>query len=350
MRAVGEGRVVAGVLAADVEAVGVGEEGRVAVRGGQRDDDEVARADRRPGELDVARRVAVDDGRPRAPGAATPRRRSASSDGSARTAASAVRIGEQVRRRGWRSCPRSSRCRRTAARAALETTPASSRPPASRRAPASSRPVAAPRRLPRTVRSSVGEGLAAGRPSRAGPRRRRRPRRRCARTSRAPWRRPPSRGPARGPSTRRRAGRRAAAAAPPRPAGATAASSRAVSSSTNAAKRSRTASSRNGRAKGSRWRACSAPSSDSMLGPTTCAVEKPGSSTVYVSASRMTCRTRSRRVTSQAPSAGTQETGSEARSPACRGCGSASSSSSVAAAPSGKAASRCPSASGTPAA
>ena len=103
------------------------------------------------------------------------------------------------------------------------------------------------------------------------------------------------------------------------------------------------------RAKGSRWRACSAPSSESMLGPTTCAVEKPGWSTVYVSASRITCSTRSRRVTSQAPRAGDHDTGSRSRRRACRGCGSASSSASVAAAPSGKAASRCTSACATPA-
>ncbi len=40
--------------------------------------------------------------------------------------------------------------------------------------------------------------------------------------------------------------------------------------------RSRVASRRNGRAKGPRWRACSAPSRESMLGPTTWPVEKRG--------------------------------------------------------------------------
>ena len=52
-------------------------------------------------------------------------------------------------------------------------------------------------------------------------------------------------------------------------------------------------------ANGSRWRRCSSPSSESMLGPTTWAVENRGSSTVKRAASRMTSMHRSRRVTSQ---------------------------------------------------
>ena len=57
---------------------------------------------------------------------------------------------------------------------------------------------------------------------------------------------------------------------------------------TRGAKRSRTAASRSGSANGSRCRACSGPSRVSMLGPTTLPVEKRGSSTVNVSASRIT--------------------------------------------------------------
>ena len=68
------------------------------------------------------------------------------------------------------------------------------------------------------------------------------------------------------------------------------------------------------------------PSSVSMLGPTTCPVEKRGSSTVNVSGSRITCMARSRRVTSQPSSAGSHETGSCSRRRASTGCGSASSS------------------------
>jgi len=68
-----------------------------------------------------------------------------------------------------------------------------------------------------------------------------------------------------------------------------ASSRRVVSAFTNPSNRSRTAAGRNGGTNGSRWRACSGPSSDSMLGPTTRAVEKRGSSTVNVAASRMTC-------------------------------------------------------------
>jgi len=45
---------------------------------------------------------------------------------------------------------------------------------------------------------------------------------------------------------------------------------------------------RKGRMKGARWRACGAPSSESMLGPTTLAVENRGSSTVNVRESRST--------------------------------------------------------------
>jgi hypothetical protein len=60
-----------------------------------------------------------------------------------------------------------------------------------------------------------------------------------------------------------------------------------TSASTSGANRSRTAASLNGSAKGSRCRVCSAPSRVSMLGPTTCPVEKRWSSTVNVSASRI---------------------------------------------------------------
>ena len=73
-------------------------------------------------------------------------------------------------------------------------------------------------------------------------------------------------------------------------------------------KRSRTASSRKGRANGSRCRACSAPSErEHARAPTTCAVEKRGSSTVNVPGSRITCSARSRLVTYQprAPAATT---------------------------------------------
>src|SRR5437763_12905805 len=75
-----------------------------------------------------------------------------------------------------------------------------------------------------------------------------------------------------------------------------------------------------------------------MLGPTTRPVEKRGSSTVNVSASRMTASATSRRVTSQPASAGAHDTGSRSRSRARTGCGSSSSSASVTAAPSGKSA------------
>ncbi len=71
---------------------------------------------------------------------------------------------------------------------------------------------------------------------------------------------------------------------------------------------------RNDATNGSRCRPCSAPSSESMLGPTTRAVEKRGSSTVNRLLSRSTRRAMSRRVTSQPPSAGSHDTGSRARS------------------------------------
>ena len=64
-----------------------------------------------------------------------------------------------------------------------------------------------------------------------------------------------------------------------------------------------------------------------MLGPTTCAVEKRGSSTVNVSASRITASARSRRVTSQPSSVGSHDTGSRSRSRSSSACGSVPSSS-----------------------
>ena len=91
------------------------------------------------------------------------------------------------------------------------------------------------------------------------------------------------------------------------PAGSTASISRSTSAATSSVKRSRTACRRNGRANGARWRWCSSPSSVSMLGPTTRPVEKRGSSTVKVAASPMTCSARSRRRTSQPPSAGSHD-------------------------------------------
>ena len=86
---------------------------------------------------------------------------------------------------------------------------------------------------------------------------------------------------------------------------------------------------RNACANGARCRPCAAPSSDSMLGPVTRAVVNLGSSTVNVPES---CRTRAASpwlVTSQALSAGTQQTGSRARSRASAGCGSPASSAAV---------------------
>src|ERR1022692_606583 len=92
---------------------------------------------------------------------------------------------------------------------------------------------------------------------------------------------------------------------------------------------------RNAWVNGSRWRRCAAPSSESIDGPTTRAVENRGSSTVNVSLSRITRDARSCRVTSQPPRAGSQETGSCSRSRRSSGCGSPSSSATVAAAPNG---------------
>ena len=97
------------------------------------------------------------------------------------------------------------------------------------------------------------------------------------------------------------------------PAGSMASISRSTSRATTSVKRSRTGCRRNGRANGARWRACASPSRVSMLGPTTCPVEKRGSSTVNVSAAPMTCSASSRRRTSQPPSAGTHASGARSR-------------------------------------
>ena len=76
VRALREGEVEPGVLAAHVEAVGVGEDGRVAVRRGERERDELALADLRAAEL--ACRASRSGRSPprRARAAATPRPRS----------------------------------------------------------------------------------------------------------------------------------------------------------------------------------------------------------------------------------------------------------------------------------
>jgi hypothetical protein len=66
-----------------------------------------------------------------------------------------------------------------------------------------------------------------------------------------------------------------------------------------------------------------------MLGPTTRAVEKRGSSTVNAAASRMTSSARARERTTQPPTASTQATGRCARRACQVGCGSATSASSV---------------------
>ena len=106
-----------------------------------------------------------------------------------------------------------------------------------------------------------------------------------------------------------------------------------ASSRTRSPNRSITCGRRNAAANGSRWRRCSSPSSESMLGPTTCAVEKRGSSTVNRCASRMTSMHRSRRVTSHPSRTGTQDDGL-ALAERCEGrIGVASSSASVIAAP-----------------
>ena len=113
------------------------------------------------------------------------------------------------------------------------------------------------------------------------------------------------------------------------PCGAIADTSRPASARVNESSRAAISSDRKGRVKGARWRVCGAPSSESMLGPTTLAVENRGSSTVNVRESRSTCRARSYPVTSQAPRTGTQQAGAAARSRASTGCGSDSRSDSV---------------------
>jgi hypothetical protein len=124
-----------------------------------------------------------------------------------------------------------------------------------------------------------------------------------------------------GPATARRS------SASPR--GWTAETRRSASARVNSSSRAWIWSARKGRVNGARCRVCGAPSSESMLGPTTLAVEKRGSSTVNVRASRSTSTARSYPVISQAPSTGTQQAGAAARSRASTGWGSFSRSASV---------------------
>ncbi len=103
----------------------------------------------------------------------------------------------------------------------------------------------------------------------------------------------------------------------------------------NPANRSSTSEGRNGCANGSRWRVWSAPSSESMLAPTTREVENRGSSTVKVVGSRNTRTARSYRVTNHPSRTASHDTGSAVRSRASRGCGSSCNSRRVAPRPIG---------------
>ena len=98
----------------EVETVRVREGRRVAIRGGQRHDDEVAPADQAP-PSSRPRWRSGRPGRPRARDAATPRRRSGRAS-DRRGRGRAVRGGQQVPEQATSSCPRSSRCRRTSSR------------------------------------------------------------------------------------------------------------------------------------------------------------------------------------------------------------------------------------------
>ena len=308
-----EGEVAGGVGALEVEAVGVREDGGVAVRGGDRDRARGRRAGSRRRRADVARSRSDRARPPRARGAATPRRRRRAAGARPRGA----RAGRGSRADAgprWRSSPRSSRCRRTSARrrstrpprARARRRPARRRRRGSRRVALERRPERVAqrreRRLPALAeRPALGE-LVDGLDDPVVPAEHRSgsvPRRPSACITTAA---------ASGPAKLRRSSAR--------PAGSIASISASVSSATRALKRSRTASSRNGRAKAARWRRCSSPSSVSMLGPTTRPVENRGSSTVNVAASFITSIARSRRVTSQPSSTSTHATGSRSRSSA----------------------------------
>ena len=119
------------------------------------------------------------------------------------------------------------------------------------------------------------------------------------------------------------------------PAGRIAEINRSAFASTNPANRSCTRAGRNGCANGSRCRVWSAPSSESMLAPTTREVENRGSSTVKVVGSRSTLTARSYRVTNHPRRTASHDTGSSVRSRASSGCGSSCSSRRVAPRPIG---------------
>ena len=314
------------------------EDRRVAVRACERDGDEVALADRAPAEL--ARR-ASRSGRPRrrpARAGATPRPRLATSAGSRRDerACSGCSRGVQERVRDHRlgrldaaeqqhgrvrgDLPRDEPVRRAGRRR-------DERRAGSRSSAGSTR---ARRRRERLAPATGGRSPAViavtSRDDRGVPAERDR----RDRSSSSPSARTIDR-------DRERAGERCAAGRP-RPSRSTASISRSTSSSTNCVN----APSNGVEPEGARERdpgagACSTPSSESMLGPTTRAVEKRGSSTVNVSASRITSSARSRR--GHEPGVERREPGDGLRARAggrAAGAGRCSSSASVTAAPSGK--------------
>ena len=103
---------------------------------------------------------------------------------------------------------------------------------------------------------------------------------------------------------------------------------------------SRTARMRNGASNGARCRVWASPCEVSIITPSDARTRFGSAQTENSSRRPSTERARSHDVTSQPPSAGTHDTGSAARRRASAGCGSASSSASVTAAPSGNAAAR----------
>ena len=299
---------------------GSGNRRRVAVRAGQRDRDEVALGDRRAGELHVARRVAVDDRRRRL----QPQR---------------LLHGVAQQRRVGPHCAQLGRVREQVVHGvgdhALRRLDAAEQDHAgvgdharvvSPRASARAASTATSHATAQTRRMLSSSSAKAAWPSavRAGPPRRPPPRRRCGRTSRArpPCR--PGRDPASAPSPRPRAARRRRGEArTPPPAGGTHQPVGLRLDELGEALPHLVEPERTGerpavaRVLGAVER--------SMLGPTTCPVENRGSSTVKVSASRMTASTTSRRETTHACRTGSQEMGSAARRRASRRCGSASS-------------------------
>ena len=264
VRTLGEGKMRPGVPSRDVEPVRVRERGRIAIGRRQRHDDEVATADRSRRRARRRGRVAVDARRPPARAEAIPRPRSRPATGRPRTAVEGARRRQHVpEQRGRHALARldaaehhhrgvghdlasGQRGGRLGKDASLH---GRSSPPTCRSRAATASGARSPISPPADTRSTAAT-ISSYQPSTTPGS--------TSRSSSAAATTRTASGPARSRRiSARPRGRRSSTR------------SRRLARALDRANRSITCGRRNAAANGSRWRRCSSPSSESMLGPTT---------------------------------------------------------------------------------